>query len=238
MPPGTNHHGTMFGGKVMATSTTLPRSAPPPRPHARRHRYRFGRLPPPGAQRESVCLESFVTWTHRTHRVFVKVVAEDLLTGERSICTTAFSPSSPSTGGNAARSPVIPETELERFSTAPRPGASATSEGGEGPGGEVEVRKEWERWMAEARLARSGGLIKEHLKWYKQGSPMASSGKTIPDRWEPKPQPSPMCENAPGFVVGRLANEWMLRNYTNSNLASLKDPLMFLFFFCKWLANN
>lgn len=39
----------------------------------------------------SVCLESFVTWTHHTSmEVFVKVIAENLLTGDRVLCTTSF----------------------------------------------------------------------------------------------------------------------------------------------------
>jgi acyl-CoA hydrolase len=36
-------------------------------------------------------MEAFVTWTHNTSmEVFVKAVTEDLLTGKRKVCTTAF----------------------------------------------------------------------------------------------------------------------------------------------------
>lgn len=38
-----------------------------------------------------VCCEAFVTWTHKTSmEVFVKVIGEDLLTGERTVCATSF----------------------------------------------------------------------------------------------------------------------------------------------------
>ena len=82
LPPDTNHHGTMFGGKVMAYIDDLAAIS------ATRH----ARMPVvtastdsvdflhPVRNGESVCLESFVTWTHKTSlEVFVKVVAEDLL---------------------------------------------------------------------------------------------------------------------------------------------------------------
>lgn len=40
---------------------------------------------------DSVCLESFVTWTGRSSmEVFVKVIAENLMTGERRIAATSF----------------------------------------------------------------------------------------------------------------------------------------------------
>src|SRR5690625_1717938 len=45
----------------------------------------------PVIQGDSICLEAFVTWTHRTSmEVFVKAVTENLLTGERKVCATAF----------------------------------------------------------------------------------------------------------------------------------------------------
>jgi acyl-CoA hydrolase len=40
---------------------------------------------------DSVCFESFVTWTGTTSfEVFVKVIAENLITGDRKIAATAF----------------------------------------------------------------------------------------------------------------------------------------------------
>src|SRR5699024_3208369 len=45
----------------------------------------------PVKEGDSICIEAFVTWTHNTSmEVFAKVVAEDLLSGKRIVCTTAF----------------------------------------------------------------------------------------------------------------------------------------------------
>jgi len=45
----------------------------------------------PVKEGDSICIEAFVTWTHETSmEVFVKVVTEDLLTGKRKVCSTAF----------------------------------------------------------------------------------------------------------------------------------------------------
>lgn len=42
-------------------------------------------------QTDSVCVESFVTYTGKTSmEVFCKVIAEDIMTGERRIAATAF----------------------------------------------------------------------------------------------------------------------------------------------------
>jgi acyl-CoA hydrolase len=93
LPPDTNHYGTIFGGKVMAYIDDV--AAISAMRHARMsvvtasmdsvdflHPIRNG---------QAVCLESLVTWTHRTSmEVFVKVVAEDLLTGEKKVCATSF----------------------------------------------------------------------------------------------------------------------------------------------------
>jgi acyl-CoA hydrolase len=67
---------------------------------------------------QSVCLEAFVTWTHKTSiEVFVKVVAEDLLSGERNVCATAFLTFVAVDGEGQPQPvpPVLPETELELF---------------------------------------------------------------------------------------------------------------------------
>ena len=93
LPPDTNHYGTMFGGKVMSYIDDI--AAIAAMRHARTsvvtastdsvdflHPIRNG---------QSVCLEAFVTWTRRTSvEVFVKVVAEDMLSGERTVCATSF----------------------------------------------------------------------------------------------------------------------------------------------------
>ncbi|WP_188454682.1 acyl-CoA thioesterase [Virgibacillus oceani] len=93
LPPDTNNHGTLFGGKLMAHIDDVAAIA------AVRH----SRLPvvtastdsvdflSPVKEGDSICVEAFVTWTHNTSmEVFVKAVTENLLTGERKVCTTAF----------------------------------------------------------------------------------------------------------------------------------------------------
>lgn len=93
LPPDTNHHGTMFGGKLMAyiddvATISATRHSRHPVVTASTdsvdflHPVRLG---------DSVCVESFVTWAGKTSmEVFVKVTTENLLTGDRSICTIAF----------------------------------------------------------------------------------------------------------------------------------------------------
>jgi acyl-CoA hydrolase len=93
LPPDTNNHRTMFGGKVMAYIDDIAAIS------AMRHcRQRVVTASTdsvdflhPIKEGDSICLESFVTWTHKTSmEIFVKVVAEDLLTGKREVCATAF----------------------------------------------------------------------------------------------------------------------------------------------------
>ena len=119
-PPDTNHYGTMFGGKVMSNIDDV--AAIAATRHARTsvvtastdsvdflHPIRNG---------QSVCLEAFVTWTNRTSvEVFVKVVAEDMLSGERTVCATSFLTFvAININGEKQMVPgVIPETELEKF---------------------------------------------------------------------------------------------------------------------------
>lgn len=93
LPPDTNNYGTLFGGKLMAHIDDVAAIA------AVRH----ARLPvvtastdsvdflEPVKEGDSICVEAFVTWTHHTSmEVFVKAVTENLLTGDRRVCTTAF----------------------------------------------------------------------------------------------------------------------------------------------------
>jgi len=130
LTPDANHHGTMFGGKVMAYIDDI--AALSAARHARMlvvtastdsvdflHPVQLG---------QSVCLEAFVTWTHKTSiEVFVKVVAEDLLSGLRNVCTTAFLTfvAVDSEGRPQPVPPVIPETELEHFLHAGGPARAA-----------------------------------------------------------------------------------------------------------------
>ena len=93
LPPDTNHHGTMFGGRLMAYIDDVATIS------AARHARRavvtastdsvdFIR---PVRLGNTVCLESFVTFAGRTSmEVFVKVTTEELLTGKREVTTTAF----------------------------------------------------------------------------------------------------------------------------------------------------
>lgn len=93
LPPDTNAHGTLFGGKLMAHIDDVAALA------AVRH----ARLPvvtastdsvdflEPVKEGDSICVEAFATWAHNTSmEIFVKAVMENLLTGERHVCATAF----------------------------------------------------------------------------------------------------------------------------------------------------
>lgn len=119
LPPDTNHHGTMFGGKVMAyiddvAAISATRHARMPVVTASTDSVDFLY---PIRNGQSVCLESFVTWTHKTSiEVFVKVIAEDMLTGERNICATSFLTfvAVDEKGKPQLVPGVIPETEQEK----------------------------------------------------------------------------------------------------------------------------
>ncbi|MUK90682.1 acyl-CoA thioesterase [Ornithinibacillus sp. L9] len=120
LPPDTNSHGTLFGGKLMADIDDVAAIA------AVRH----SRHPvvtastdsvdflAPVKEGDSICVEAFVTWTHNTSmEVFVKAVTEELLTGERKVCTTAFL-TFVAVDENGRPTPVpevYPETELEKL---------------------------------------------------------------------------------------------------------------------------
>ena len=69
-------------------------------------------------------IEAFVTWTnHTSMEVFVKVQGENLFTGERITCTTAFLTfvAIGSDGKPHEVPPIIPESDVERnlYDTAP-----------------------------------------------------------------------------------------------------------------------
>ena len=127
LPPDTNNYGTMFGGRIMALIDEV----------AALSAMRHARMPVVTASSDSVdflgpiqlgqsvCLESFVSWTDEKRiEVFVKVVGEDLMTGERHVCATAFLTfMAVDKKGNLKSVPqVLPETELERklFEDGPR----------------------------------------------------------------------------------------------------------------------
>jgi len=93
LPPDTNNFGTIFGGKVMeyiddVAAISAMRHVRRPVVTASTDSIDFLN---PIKNGESISLESFITWTRRTSmEVFVKVIGEDLMSGERKICATAF----------------------------------------------------------------------------------------------------------------------------------------------------
>lgn len=127
LPPDTNNHGTVFGGRVMASIDKTASIA------AMRH----ARLPVVTASSDSLdflepvklgsalTIEAFVTHTHRTSmEIYVKVQAEDLMTGDTTLTATSyltFVALGPD-GRPAPVPPVTPETDEEKwhFQTADR----------------------------------------------------------------------------------------------------------------------
>ncbi|WP_277679323.1 acyl-CoA thioesterase [Gracilibacillus dipsosauri] len=116
----TNNHGTLFGGKLMSyiddiASVSAMRHSRKPVVTASTDSVDF--LAPISTE-ESVCLESFVTWAGTSSmEVFVKVIAENLLTAERTIAATAFL-TFVAVGEDGKPVPVpgvIPETEEEKY---------------------------------------------------------------------------------------------------------------------------
>lgn len=125
-PPDTNHHGTLFGGKLLAhiddvASIAAIRHARKPVVTASTDSVDF--LAPVKVG-HSITIKAFVTYTHKTSmEVFVKVVTEDLLKGERKVCNTAFLTfvAVDESGRPVPVPPVYPETEEEKrlFQSAP-----------------------------------------------------------------------------------------------------------------------
>ncbi|MYL34576.1 acyl-CoA thioesterase [Pontibacillus yanchengensis] len=93
LPTDTNNHGTLFGGQLMAYIDDV--AAIAATRHARATVVTASTdsvdfLYPVNAG-DAICLEAFVTWTRNTSmEVFVKAVKEELLTGKRAVCATAF----------------------------------------------------------------------------------------------------------------------------------------------------
>ncbi|ANE48139.1 acyl-CoA thioester hydrolase [Paenibacillus swuensis] len=119
MPNDTNNHNTMFGGILMRNMDA--NSAIAARRHCRTDVVTASTdsvdFLHPIRPTDSICLESFVTWTGTTSiEVFTKAVAEDLNTGERKIAATAFLTFvSVNEAGQPQRvAPIAPETDEER----------------------------------------------------------------------------------------------------------------------------
>ncbi|MEJ8544348.1 acyl-CoA thioesterase [Brevibacillus borstelensis] len=118
-PPDTNHHNTIFGGKVMAYADKIACIA------AMRHcrkpvvtvsSDRFDFLAPIRTG-EAIHLEAYVTWVHQTSmEVYVEVESENLLTGERKLTSRAYLTfiALDEQGKPTAVPRLIPETEKER----------------------------------------------------------------------------------------------------------------------------
>src|SRR5699024_813935 len=119
LPPDTNSHGTLFGGRLMAyiddvAAIAAVRHARKPVVTASMDSVDFLY---PVKEGDSICVEAFVTWTHHTSmEVFVKAVTEDLLTGNRKVCTTAFLTfvAVNENGRPIPVPPVFPESEHEK----------------------------------------------------------------------------------------------------------------------------
>jgi acyl-CoA hydrolase len=124
-PPDTNNHNTLYGGKLMSyiddvASISAARHSRADVVTASTDSVDF--LTPIHPQ-DSVCLESYVTSVGKTSmEVFVKVVAENLKTGERRLAATSFLTFvALDEDGKPKEVPeVIPESEEEKmlFETA------------------------------------------------------------------------------------------------------------------------
>ncbi|MBP2241906.1 acyl-CoA hydrolase [Cytobacillus eiseniae] len=119
LPPDTNSYGTLFGGKLMAyiddvAGISAMRHARTSVVTASTDSVDFLH---PIHQGNAVCLEAFVTFTGRSSmEIFVKVIAEDLISGEKNICALSFL-TMVAIDENGKPTPVpavIPETEEEK----------------------------------------------------------------------------------------------------------------------------
>jgi acyl-CoA hydrolase len=118
-PNDVNNHNTLFGGKLMSDIDMV--ASISAQRHARRECVTASTdsvdFLSPITPKDSVCFESFVTWTGSSSmEVFIKIIAEDLKTGDRKIAATAFLTFvALDDQGKPTRVPkVIPETEEER----------------------------------------------------------------------------------------------------------------------------
>ncbi len=120
LPPDTNYHGTIFGGNVMAyvdkvASITAMRHSRAMVVTASSDSLDFIS---PIRTGEAICLEGFITYTRKTSmEVYVKVEAENLLTGEKRLTATSYLTfvALDNEGKPTSVPPVIPESEEERW---------------------------------------------------------------------------------------------------------------------------
>lgn len=126
LPPDTNTHGTIFGGRVMAYIDKIASIA------AMRH----CRQPvvtvasdsldflAPIRLGQAVCIEAFVTWTHKTSmEIFCRIESEDLMTGETRLTGTSYLTyvALDESGKPSPVPAVVPSTDEEwwHYNTAP-----------------------------------------------------------------------------------------------------------------------
>ncbi|MCM3238997.1 acyl-CoA thioesterase [Heyndrickxia oleronia] len=120
LPPDTNHHGTLFGGKLMAyiddtASIAATKFARNPVVTASTDSVDFIK---PIRVGDAVTLEAMVTYTGRSSmEVFVKITSEHLLTGEKSIAALSFLTFvALGPDGKPTEIPmVVPETDQEKW---------------------------------------------------------------------------------------------------------------------------
>ncbi|TWI59282.1 acyl-CoA thioesterase [Halalkalibacter nanhaiisediminis] len=120
LPPDTNYHGTIFGGNVMAYIDKVASIA------AMRHARTMVVTASsdsldfisPIKTGEAICLEGYVSFTKNTSmEVYVKVEAEDLLTGEKRLTATSYLTfvALDEDGKPTPAPPVLPESEEEKW---------------------------------------------------------------------------------------------------------------------------
>jgi acyl-CoA hydrolase len=119
-PSDTNYHGTIFGGTMMAYIDEV--AAIAAMRHARRPVVTASidsiDFLAPVKMGHSICLEAFVSSTGRTSmEIFVKVVSENLQTGERVLTATSFLTfvALDEEGKPTDVPAVVPETEEEQY---------------------------------------------------------------------------------------------------------------------------
>ncbi|MFC4320035.1 acyl-CoA thioesterase [Litchfieldia salsa] len=118
-PNDVNNHNTLFGGKLMSDMDMI--ASISASRHSRKECVTASTdsvdFLNPITPNDSVCFESFVTWTGTSSmEIFVKVIAENLISGERKIAATAFVTFvALDENGKPAKVPgVIPQTEEEK----------------------------------------------------------------------------------------------------------------------------
>ncbi|WHY20643.1 acyl-CoA thioesterase [Paenibacillus sp. G2S3] len=119
-PNDVNNHKTLFGGKLMSgidevASISAMRHCRANVVTASTDSVDFLR---PIRPTDSVCFESFVSWTGRTSiEVFVKIISENLYTGERAVAATSFLTfvAVEEDGTPTPVPAIIPETDEEKL---------------------------------------------------------------------------------------------------------------------------